>query len=320
MKMAVLGLGSIGFRHARNALALGVEVVGFDPLSERREALERAGGRATDSRDDVFSDVSAVLVATPNAQHLSDLRDTLDAGAHAFVEKPLAHTTAGVETLLDRAEANGLCVFVGFNLRIHPAVTAARKVLRDGDLGTVLWGRLLGSSYLPDWRPAQDYRKGYAADSASGGVLFDFSHEFDLARHLLGPATVLASFARKTGTLDIDSEDCSDTILRHADGLHTMIHLDYATRPPQRITEIAGTEGFLRLDLQHRKFLHLDKNGGILADETYAGTFDNDYASELTTFLACCRGKAEPYCDGREAFETLKLVAAARAHCGLAAE
>lgn len=318
MKIAVLGLGSIGLRHARNILAQGVEVVGWDPLPEPRVALGRAGGMAVNRRDDIFSDVSGVVIATPNAHHLSDLSDALDAGCHAFVEKPLAHKTEGVEAILEIVEAKRLCVFVGYNLRIHPAVMAARSVLGNGDLGTILWSRLLSASYLPDWRPSQDYRTGYAADAASGGVLFDISHEFDLALHLMGSATVAASVARRSGTLDIASEDCSDTILHHADGAYSTVHLDYATRPAQRVTEIAGTEGLLRLDLQTRTFRHLDKSGKVLADVAYEDSFDDDYYSEMSRFLACCRGQAEPCCDGREGFETLKLVVAARAHCGLA--
>ncbi len=318
MKIAVLGLGSIGLRHARNLLALGAEVVGYDPLPEPRAALEKAGGRAVDRRDDIFSDVSGVVIATPNEYHLSDLSDALDVGCHAFVEKPIAHTTTGVEALLERAEAKGLSIYVGFNLRVHPAVVAAREILQNGGLGDVLWGRLLGSSYLPDWRPDRDYRNGYTADSISGGVLFDYCHEFDLALYLLGPATVAAAVARRSGTLDMAAEDCADTILHHSYGAHSTIHLDYATRPGQRVTDIAGTEGLLRLDLQNRTFRHVDASGAVLADEAYSDSFNDDYISEITRFLACCRGEGRPGCDGRDGFEALKLVISARELCGLA--
>ena len=317
MKIAILGLGSIGLRHAGNALTQGIEVVGYDPLPEPRAALETMGGIAIASGDSVFAGVDGVVIASPNAHHLSDLRHALEAGCHVFVEKPLAHKIEGVEPLLQYADAKRLSVFVGYNLRLHPAVVAARAVLRNEGLGSVLWARLLSASYLPDWRPAQDYRKGYAADAVSGGVLFDISHEFDLALHLLGPATVAASVARRSGTLDMDSEDCADTILRHGDGVHSTIHLDYATRPSQRVTEIAGTAGILTLDFQNRTFQHRDTDGKVLADEAYTDSFDDDYVMEMTRFLACCGGQAEPICDGREGFEALKLVVAARALCGL---
>ncbi len=39
MKIAVLGLGSIGLRHGANLLALGRDVIGYDPDPARRALL-----------------------------------------------------------------------------------------------------------------------------------------------------------------------------------------------------------------------------------------------------------------------------------------
>ena len=317
MKLSLLGLGSIGIRHARNALLLGADVVGFDPLPERREALEKIGGRTARNREEIFSRGAPIVVATPNEQHIENIRETLAAGLHVLVEKPLAHTCDGVAELLDSAEAQELCVFVGFNLRLHPAVIAARRILARDILGSVLWARFHVSSYLPDWRPNQEYAKGYAADPFTGGVLFDLSHELDLAQYLLGPATLAAGVARKTGTLKIESEDCADIILRHKTGVQSAVHLDYATPTRRRVTEIAGTDGFLELDLEGRTFCLTGKGGETLAEEDYDTSIDDDYVEEMKIFLACCRGEAEPPCNGREGLEALKLIVAARTLCGL---
>lgn len=314
MKVAVLGLGSIGLRHAKHALALGADVVGYDPGQSQREAFRQSGGRAVDSREAAISEVDAVVIATPNEHHLEDLRMAVEAGCHAFVEKPIAHTLAGLAAILDEAESRNRCVSVGFNLRIHPTVIAARQILAHAGLGTLLWARLVCASYLPDWRPSQDYRKGYAASPMSGGMLFDISHEFDLARYLLGPAEVVACASRRTGILEIESEDCSDVILRHASGVQSTMHLDYTTRPPLRVTEIVGSEGMVRLDLQRRRFQHIGTDGRILEEESYATSFNDDYAAEMKSFFACCRGRERPACDGRDALETLALVVQARRH------
>lgn len=317
MKVAVLGLGSIGLRHARNALSQGVDVVGFDPSPDRQQMGLSLGCQSAASRDEALADADAAIVATPNECHLDDLRSCLESGCHAFVEKPLAHVVAGVEALLEEAERRGLHVQTGFNFRIHPSVKAGRNILQDNGIGTILWARFQGASYLPDWRPGSDYRKGYAANRLTGGALFDFIHEFDLALYLLGPAEVVASTARRTGMLDMPSEDCSDTILRHADGCHSTLHLDYVTRPPQRYVEIAGSEGLLRLDLHNRAFVHLNKNGDISADEKFQSSFDDDYREELMNFFSCCRGDAEPHCSGWEGHASLKLVIEARFMAGL---
>jgi len=319
LTVAVLGLGSIGLRHARNLLSLGQAVVGFDPDPERRQLLEAEGGRALDSRDGALEGANAAVIASPSQFHADDLSAALDAGCHVMAEKPLAHSVVGLDDLLARAHEQGLVVFVAHNLRFHPCVEAAREILAAGRLGELLWARLLAASYLPDWRPHQDYRRGFAADPATGGALFDFIHEFDLAAHLLGPFETAAAVARRTGTLDIASEDCVDAILRHASDVCSAVHVDYATRPARRITEIVGTDGTLTLDLVNRQLTLVDADGAEIAHHDYGGAFSEDYVREMEAFLECVNGQAEPRCDAKEALSILTQVVAARALAGLPA-
>lgn len=319
MTAAVLGLGSIGLRHARNLLSLGQAVVGFDPDPTRRRLLDTEGGRTFDSRSDALGNASAAVIASPSQYHADDLSAALDAGCHVMAEKPLAHSDVGLDALLEMASERGLVVFVAHNLRYHPCVEAAREILEAGGLGELLWARLLGSSYLPDWRPHQDYRHGFAADPATGGALFDYIHEFDLAAHLLGPFETAAAVARRTGTLDIASEDCVDAILCHACGVRSAVHLDYVTRPARRITEIVGTGGALTLDLVNRQLTHIDPAGAVIARNEYGGAVAEDYLREMEAFLDCLRGRAKPRCDAKEALAILTQVVAARAMAGLPA-
>jgi predicted dehydrogenase len=317
VRVAVLGLGSIGLRHARNLVALGQEVVGFDPLLERREALEEAGGKTTEDRAALIKDADAVVVASPNVHHLDDLRAAIEAGRPAFVEKPLSHKLDGVDAVLAQADKMGVAIFAALNLRFHPAVQEAKRRLAAGDIGKPLWGRLICSSYLPNWRPNQDYRQGYTSDPTTGGVLFDIVHEFDLAHHLLGAATAVAAQARRSGRLEMSSEDVADVLLRHASGVTSSLHLDYVTRPPLRVTEIAGEDGFLRLDIAGRRATITDAAGAVKLEKKYVTTFDDDYRDEMAAFLACVAGQDKPPCNGREARDVLVQVVAARRLAGL---
>ncbi|MGF1609137.1 MAG: Gfo/Idh/MocA family protein [Kiloniellales bacterium] len=315
MKVAVLGLGSIGRRHAGNLLAEGCRVVGYDPSAEARAELTGLGGVAAESRAAALDGAEAVVIASPNAFHLDDMRAGLDAGCHLFVEKPLAHSERGVEALLERAAAAGRIVFAALNLRYHPAVQAARALRPD--MGAPLWGRLLAASYLPDWRPGRDHRLNYAADRRTGGVLFDVLHEFDLANHLLGPAQTLAAAARSTGSIGITSDDCADVILLHESGVQSALHLDYVTRPPVRVVDLALDGGRLCIDIRKRRLTAWGVDGTTLADRQFEGSPADDYVTEIRAFLACLRGESEPACDGREALSVLRQVIAARRLCGL---
>jgi phosphoglycerate dehydrogenase-like enzyme len=62
MKIGILGLGSIGSRHAKNLKAMGHEVLGYDPA------------RGTHSRDAVL-EADAIIIASPTTKHCNDLLD-----------------------------------------------------------------------------------------------------------------------------------------------------------------------------------------------------------------------------------------------------
>lgn len=318
MIFGVLGLGSIGARHAGNLLSLGVDVIAFDPSEDARGQAQSNGVPVTDSREDMLGKSQAVIIASPNGIHLQDLTDAVDAKCHVFVEKPLAHVIDGVKDVLDDAAAAGLTVFAGLNLRFHPAVKAAKDLLDEGALGTPLWAVFQSSHYLPDWRPNQDYRQGYAADPKTGGVVFDIIHEFDLANHLLGPAETLFATARNTGMIKIPSDDCADIVLGHQTGVRSALHLDYVTRPTRRAVEIGGDKGILRLDLVASTVTLTGHGGAISEDKNFAEADPNaSYIEEMTVFIDCIKTKTPPPCDGYEALAVLAQVIDARRQCGL---
>src|SRR5579864_5075 len=111
MRVFVIGIGSMGRRHLENLRELGCEV---------------AGGRLPDA--DAFAP-DAVVIASPTGAHLEALRWSTERGVHAFVEKPIAAAGAGVSEVHTAAEAAGLTVAVGYNLRFHPAVEAIRDAV-----------------------------------------------------------------------------------------------------------------------------------------------------------------------------------------------
>ncbi len=315
--IAVLGLGSIGIRHARNLLAAGAKVKGFDPNPERLVLLKELGGETANSREEALAGAGAAVIASPNANHLGDLEAALERDLSVLAEKPLAHTTDGVDDLLERFRDRGLTVFAGFQLRFHPAVKAARQAFDEGRLGTILWARFQMSDYLPDWRPHQDYRLNYTANAATGGVLFDMIHEFDLANHLLGPAETVTAAAGNSGHMEIESEDIADVVLAHEGGWRSVLHLDYVSRPRQRVAQIAGTDGLMDLDFDKRRMAIIDAGGETVTDQVFPGSYDDDYLEEAAAFLKCIKGEGVPLCDGTAALAILQQVIEARRMCGL---
>lgn len=315
--LAVFGLGSIGLRHARNALDLGQDVTGFDPDADRRALLADAGGKAVESREEAMAQAEAVIVASPNQLHRDDIAYAIACRRHVFAEKPFAHTAEGMADLLAMARSNDTVIFVAQNIRYHPAIREARQLLDENALGEILWARFVFASYLPCWRAGQDYRQGYANDPETGGILFDMVHEFDLAAHLLGSFEPAAAAARRTQAIDLSVDSSAAVVLRHRSGAFSTLTLDYATRPTFRRIEIAGTAGLLQMDLEKRTLLVTGTTGDALLEKTYTGSYQEDYVDEMRNFLGCISGVESPRCDGDEALQILTQVLATRELAGL---
>lgn len=104
MKVAILGLGSIGRRHARCFLAAGAqEVIGFDPTEDRRKQFtDEIGAKAYGDQDQVlYMRPDLVLLASPNVFHARQAIATAERGLNIFVEKPLAVTVEDGEAIAE---------------------------------------------------------------------------------------------------------------------------------------------------------------------------------------------------------------------------
>ena len=127
IKVLVVGCGHMGKSHARAYHRMeAFKIVGLVSRSpESREALaQELGGYPT------FDNYETALQATrPDAVSINTYPDThapyvelaLHAGAHVFIEKPLALTVAEAQALVDLAEERELKMVVGYILRVHPA-------------------------------------------------------------------------------------------------------------------------------------------------------------------------------------------------------
>ena len=136
VRVAVVGVGSLGQHHARIAAASeAAELVAVvDPQEDRgREIAARVGTEWVASLDAVLDRVEAVQVAAPTGYHHALGLQVLAAGKHLIMEKPLAATLEEGQALLQalaaaRAQRPGLVATVGHLERFNPAVTALRAM------------------------------------------------------------------------------------------------------------------------------------------------------------------------------------------------
>ena len=337
--MLFAGLGSAGRRHLRNYAAL----TGGGPAVLYRTGRGPAGTAALDPLGDAppgavtETDLAvalthrpyAAVVANPTSLHVETALACAEAGCGLLIEKPLSHTTDGLDALERAVETHRLVAVVGFMFRFHPTLAQVRAWLADGAVGRVVLAEARWGEYLPGWHPQEDHRAGYSArKDLGGGPVHTLSHPLDYLRWLLGAAgegdvaRVQAATAQRAG-LGIETEDVAAATLAFEGGALATVALDFAARPPRHDLYIAGSEGSIRWDFHTGEAALYRAEKGEWTTAALPGGFErNDlFLAEMRHFLACLDGSEEPICtlhDGRRATEVaLAIHRAAETGCAV---
>lgn len=134
IRALVIGLGNMGQSHALALHKLdGVEIIGLVNRSKRPLREELLEYPYLDSVEDGLAlKPDLVIIATYSDSHADLAIRAIEAGAHVFVEKPLATTVADAEKVIETATRLNRKLVVGYILRHHPSwqrmVEEARKL------------------------------------------------------------------------------------------------------------------------------------------------------------------------------------------------
>jgi predicted dehydrogenase/RimJ/RimL family protein N-acetyltransferase len=301
LRVAVLGQGSIGRRHAGLLRELGADVVTFDPFSEADTADEAAALRGAD----------AAVVASPSSEHEAQALRCIVAGVPTLVEKPLALDAWGAARVDRAAERAGVGVAVAMNLRHHPGVQGVRAALPE--IGRPLRAAVWCGSWLPGWRPGADYRESYSARSAlGGGVLLDAIHEIDELTWLLGRVRTVSALLPRVSDLEIDVEDVAELQLELASGVPATVTLDYLDRSYHRGARVVGADATVAWDWTAEQ-VRVDDGAGDARGLPAPGDAAPTYRAELAALLEAVAEGGMAGATPAEAHHALQVVDAARA-------
>lgn len=314
----VLGSGSIAQRHMNNILALypqsRVGCVSASGRSLQLQDLPAQVIRYASLEEALVDRPDMAIVASPAPLHVAQAVRLVEAGAAVLVEKPLSDSVA---TFAEEGETirRQQRVAVAYNLRFMPSAIETRRVLASGLLGQIHRVLIDVGQYLPDWRPASDYRTNVSArKELGGGVLLELSHELDYVQWLFGAVESVYCVADQSGALELDVEDRVDAILVNQSGLVINLHMDFLQRAATRKCKIIGDNGTLEWDVLKNRVTLQRKDGAcdILLDDS---GYDRNqmYVDELRHFVELASGECEAFVSVEDALSTLALVDAMKA-------
>ena len=167
VNIAVIGLGSIGRRHAANFTALGCHMSTCDP---------RYGGSLSTALDGA----EAAVIATPPESHVELAWAALSAGCHVLCEKPLALDMAETGLLLSRFRQAEKVFMVGYPWRYDRSMQEKRRRVVE-DIGAV-----------QSWSCWYSYQTPNETAKRMGALL-DCSHAIHFLRWILGEPAALSA-------------------------------------------------------------------------------------------------------------------------------
>lgn len=318
-RLAVIGAGYFGQRHARTLRALAdVELVAVvdsrQPLAERL-AIE-VGCRASDDPESVLDKVDGVCVAVPTVSHCQVALPFLRRGVGVLVEKPMAFSTDQALEMVRQAARTKAVLQVGHIERFNPAWTALADV-----------------AITPNFYEAHRYSP-FPFRSLDVDAVFDLMiHDIDLVlSHAQAPVQRINAIGTSLLSPTIDA---ADVWLEFTSGAVAHLSASRAHHESVRQVRLRSADCWIDADLfrrvttvgrvrrdalchdpalanLERPAIGPDDKAALLGKLFDIRTAQHDAAAqplalELRDFVRCVRGRAWPIVDGEAGLAAVTL-------------
>ena len=304
LKTKIVGAGSIGNHLANAARQLGWDVVlcDVDPeaLARTREEIHPQRYGAWDESIDLqlagdvgWHGYDLIAIGTPPDSHVPLALEALEGKPRAIlVEKPLCGPDlADAELLRERAAAQGVAVFVGYDHVVGEAARTAAEVaarLTPLTLDVEFREHWAGIFAAHPWLdgPADPYL-GYWR--RGGGASGEHSHAINLWQHL-AHCVGAGDVERVSASLDYVRQGPAEydrlcaLQLTTREGLVGRVVQDVVTRPPRKWARVQGEQGFVEVGigaLPGRDRVSWQVGDDAPGERTIEKTRPDDFIAEL---------------------------------------
>lgn len=248
LKVGIAGFGVVGKKRKVCAdLNPNLEVVAVCDRYFSASGVTQEGLRAFTNYEDLLKEeIDVIFVCLTNDVAPMVVKAALQKGIHVFCEKPPGREVVDILEVIEvEKQNNSLKLMYGFNHRYHHSVQEALRIIKSGQLGSIINLRgVYGKSKFvafnqSDWRTDRKI--------AGGGILLDQGiHLVDLMRLFGGEFTYVKSFIsnRHWG---LEVEDNAYAIMTTDTGIVGMLHSSATEWRHKFRLEITCQEGSLIL-------------------------------------------------------------------------
>jgi predicted dehydrogenase len=261
----------------------------FSRSHDKRQAYAAKYGTRTHSTlEDLLADgsIDAVLITTPHSLHAEHVAAAARAGKHVFVEKPFTITAESGQQAAETCAKASVVLAVGQNRRFSAAAVEMRRMLDQGEIGTLLHieGNFSSPSAL-NW--TKSHWRANRIESPAGGLAGLGVHIIDLMTWLGGRAKSVVALAKRRA-LSVEVEDTTSALMELSSGATAYLGTMCAA-PLTVFCNVYGTGAnvFAQIDTNE---LRVHAAGKDPATRQLSRV--NTVLAELEEFADACAGKA----------------------------
>ncbi|MCD2423050.1 Gfo/Idh/MocA family oxidoreductase [Niabella pedocola] len=202
-----------------------------------------------DSLEAMVADRSENVIydcALPASEIIGVLRQ-LPEEATVLIQKPLGESIEEARTILEIAHSKNIRAGVNFQLRFAPFIQEAKKMIGNGQLGTLTDIEIYVNVHTP-WN-----RWSFLFEKPRMEINYHSIHYIDLVRSFLGnPSGVYAKTYKHPDSLQLASVK-SSIIMDYGDliraTIHTNHHHNFGYQHQEAYIKIEGTSGAVKMNL-----------------------------------------------------------------------
>jgi predicted dehydrogenase len=272
-----------------------------------------------DNYQDLFAEVDAVCICTPNKFHAEITIAAMEAGVHVLCEKPMALSSAECEAMIAASEKANKVLAIAYHYRFMKEVQAAKKMMEEVGEPLVVRVKAMRRRKVPGWGVFTN------KELQGGGSLIDYGcHLLDTALWLMGNPNHVTVNGRtynalsKTpnqvnqwGSFDHETFNVDDHVTAYMTfegGASLLLETSWAAnvKDDEEHVSISGTEGGISVFPFE---LYTTKNGMLL--NTEAGWIqgeDNPGLPQAKNFVDACLGTAELVVKPQEALQVSQII------------
>ena len=236
LRMGIYGYGKVAELHAKALAASNraclVSVCGRDP--GKAEQFSRRWGipwRASPLEMAEKDKAEAVIITTPHPLHAQHSLESIEAGLHVLVEKPMALRVADCDSMIAAADSHSLTLSVVSQRRWYPSTLRIKRAIDEGALGKPM----LAMATILGWRDEAYYRsdpwRGSWKGEGGGVIVNQAPHQLDLLAWFMGPVHSIYGAWSNVNHPYIEVDDSAIATVHFAGGALGSILISNSQKP-----------------------------------------------------------------------------------------